>query len=123
MNTTIFEEWRDGKITDNEALRALVRDLGEVESTLAPLENERSMLRDQISQVLERAGGKSQIAGFGKLELTPPSVMVNYDRKILDGILADLVERGDFELAQRITAARRESARSGSLRITREKQP
>jgi hypothetical protein len=117
----IFEDWQSGVLTDAEALRALTRDLGEVESELAPLHEQREQLRAWIGEVLARAGGKAAIPGFGRLELSAPSVTVTFDRKALDGLVQDLVAAGQFDIAQRISAARRESARAGALRITREK--
>ena len=48
---TIFDDWRDGAISDIEALHAIASDLGEIESQLAPLETERQNLRDQLSQI------------------------------------------------------------------------
>lgn len=119
---TTFDDWADGRMNDADALRALCRDLGEVESQLAPLEAERQQLRDQISRVLDRAGGKAQIAGFGGLEITSPSIVRSYDKKALDRLLLDLASEAP-EMAARIAQCRTESARAGGLRITREKQP
>lgn len=116
----IFEDWQDGQISDAGALRALCRDLGEVESQIAPLEAERATLRDQISRVLDHAGGKAEIAGFGKLELSAPAIVRGYDKKRLDELLVALAGEAP-EVAERIAACRTESARAGSLRITREK--
>lgn len=119
--STAFDIWQDGKLTDIQALRALCRDLGEVESQLAPLEAERAALRDQISHVLDRLGGTTEITGFGKLEITAPSIVKSYDKKRLDQLLIDLAAEAP-ELVARIAACRTESARAGSLRITRQKQ-
>jgi hypothetical protein len=118
---TIFEDWRDGQIGDVEALHALASDLGEIESQLAPLEAERQTLRDQLSQVLERLGGRATIAGFGKLELTAPTITRSFDKKRLDQLIIDLAADAP-ELAQLIAACRTEAPRAGSLRITRDKQ-
>ncbi len=116
----IFEDWRDGLIADADALRALCRDLGEVESQLAPLDAERTQLRDQISRVLDRAGGKAEIAGFGKLELSAPAIVKSYDKKRIDELLIALTAEAP-EIAARIAQCRTESARAGGLRVTREK--
>lgn len=117
---TIFDDWRDGQISDVDALHALASDLGEIESQLAPLEAERQTLRDQLSQILTRLGGRASIAGFGKLEIMPASVTKSYDRKRLDQLIIDLATDAP-ELAQLIAACRTEAPRAGSLRITREK--
>ncbi len=117
---TIFDDWRDGTISDVEALHALASDLGEIESQLAPLEAERQNLRDQLSQVVNHLGGRASVAGFGKLELTAPSLAKSYDKKRLDQLIIDLATDAP-ELAQLVAACRTESPRAGSLRITREK--
>src|SRR5689334_1363191 len=115
-----FDDWRDGQISDIEALQSVTSDLGEVESQIAPLEAERALLRDQISQIVARLGGRATIAGFGKLEIVPPTVAKTYDKKRLDQLIVDLAADAP-ELAQLIAACRTESQRAGSLRITREK--
>jgi hypothetical protein len=117
---TTFDDWRDGQISDIEALQAVASDLGEVESQIAPLEAERANLRDQISQIVARLGGRATLAGFGKLEILPPTVSKTYDKKRLDQLIVDLAADAP-ELAQLIAACRTESQRAGSLRITREK--
>ena len=118
---TIFEDWQAGDASSDVALRALTRDLGEVESQIAPLEAERAALRDQISQVLERMGGRVDLAGFGRLEIMPPSVARGYDKKRLDQLVLDLAADAP-ELAALIAECRTESARAGGLRIIREKR-
>lgn len=116
-----YEQWLEGYITPEEALRALLSDLGEVESELQPLEAEKQVLRARISEVVDRIGGKAEIAGFGRLEITAPVKTASYDRKALDALMLELFERNELELARRIAACRQESARAGGLRITREK--
>lgn len=116
-NSTIFSDWQAGTIGDREALRALLSDLGEVESQLAPLEAEKSELRVQISEVLARLGGRAEADGF-RLMLTSPSVTPRYDAKELDQIVKYLQAQGEDALANLILGARKESERAGQLRIT-----
>ncbi len=118
---TIFDDWRDGTISDIEALHAIASDLGEIESQLAPLEAERQSLRDQLSQIVSRLGDRASVAGFGKLEITPASVTKSYDKKQIQALVLELVAEGNAEVAQRIALCEKESFRAGSLRITREK--
>ena len=120
MTDSTFEDWHNGRITDQEALRSLCGDLGEVESMLQPLESERVNLRDQISHVLDRLGGRAEVAGFGRLELSAPAIVRGYDKRRLDELLDELASEAP-EVAARIAACRIESARAGGLRITREK--
>lgn len=120
--TQIFADWQAGTISDREALRALLSDLGEVDSQIAPLEAERGELRAQISEVLAQLGGKAEADGY-RLNLTAPGVAVRYDAKELDQLVGYLQASGDDRLANLILAARKESARAGMLRIVPPKAP
>ncbi len=75
--TQIFADWQAGAISDREALRALLSDLGEVESQITPLETERADLRTQISEVLASLGYTDQelaaLAAAGAIKLRPPT--------------------------------------------------
>lgn len=117
---SIFDDWQDRNVTDAQALQALASDLGEVESQLAPMEQEKQALRDQISLVLEHYGGAATIAGFGRLEITAASVVVSYDKKQIEELLIDLTTTHP-EIAARLAGCRVKGTRAGSLRITREK--
>jgi hypothetical protein len=119
---SIFEQWKAGDVGTFEALRALTSDLAEVESELEPVQKEREQLRAQVSELVDAAGGKAEIRGFGKLEITSASRTTSYDKKALQGLVNDLVAEGWGEIARRILDCEKESARAGSLRITREKQ-
>ena len=61
------------------------------------------------------------LAGFGRLEIMPPSVTKGYDKKRLDQLVLDLAADAP-ELAALIAQCRTESARAGGLRIIREKR-
>jgi uncharacterized protein involved in exopolysaccharide biosynthesis len=115
--STIFNDWRSGMISAREALRRLLSDLGEVDSQIAPLEAERSELRAQISEVLSELGGRAEADGY-RLMITSPSVVPRYDAKELDQLVLRLRQQGQGEIADQILGARKESARSGQLRIT-----
>lgn len=117
----VFDEWEAGDLTDAHALRALCSDMAEVESQIAPLEAERARLKAQISLVLARAGGRAELAGFGKLTITAPSVTKSYDTRRLDDLLVRLLADGYGPIVEQIAQCRRESQRSGGLRIEREK--
>lgn len=116
-----FAEWEVGTVTDVQALHTLTSDLGEVESELAPLEAQRSALRDQIARIVAHAGNKVELTGFGTLVITQPGITTSYDAKALDALVIRLMGDGYGPIAEQIAQCRRESARAGSLRITREK--
>lgn len=117
--STIFSDWQSGALGDREALRALLSDLGEVESQIAPLEAEKSELRAQISEVLARLGGRAEADGL-RLTLTAPSVVPRYDAKELDHIVKYLQAQGEDAIANLLLSARKESERAGMLRIAKE---
>ena len=118
-----FTEWEAGTLTDIHAIRSLAMDLAEVESELAPLEKQRQQLRDELSRVLAHAGGKAEIAGFGQLTMTAPSITTSYDQRRLDDLVLSLIADGYSDIAESIAGCRKQSARSGALRIVREKEP
>jgi hypothetical protein len=119
---TVYDDWKAGDIGPFEALRSIANDLGEVESDLDPLQKEREQLRAQASELVDAIGGRVEVPGFGKLEITPASKTTSYDRKKLDSLVMELVQAGYADIASSITECRTESARAGTLRITREKQ-
>lgn len=116
----IFDQWKDGNLTDLQAIRALCSNLGEIESELAPLEAEKQATRDKIAIIIDKIG-TTEIAGFGKLEMTSPTVTKSYSKDKIDELIERLCEEGYWPIAQRIRQCRTESPRAGGLRITREK--
>ncbi len=102
-------------------LGALCYDLAQIEAAIDPLEAERQAIRADISTIIE-AIGPQELEGFGKLEITAAAKVISYDRQKIDALIMALIDEGTPELAERIRAAKKESARSGSLRITREKE-
>jgi hypothetical protein len=115
----VFEEWKQGTIGPNAALRALCQQLGEVEDDYKGLADEREHIRGQLSEIVLSLGGKAEVAGFGDLRISEPAKIASYDRKALDELVLWLIEHDQTGLAQRITACRKESARAGSLQIRR----
>lgn len=119
---SVYQEWVDGYVTPMQAIRSLCMELGEVESDLAPLQEQREQLRVQIGEVLARVGEpKVTIKGFGALSLTGPSITQKYDTRMIDAIIDELTEAGNTELAQKLAACKGKSMRAGGLRIERER--
>jgi hypothetical protein len=106
---------------DQLLLQSLCRDLDEVENQIAELNAERDQLRAQLSEVVERLGGKVVIQGFGMLQMASPSVVVSYERKGLEQLVQELRAAGNTILAEAIEQNRKESMRTGGLRVVREK--
>lgn len=119
---SVYEEYQEGLLTPVQALRALVSDLAETESELAPLQEQRESLRAQISEVLARVDGEQYtIKGYGTLKLTNPSVTQKYDTHLIDMLVNQLAEDGYEEIARQIAACKGKSMRAGGLRIEKEK--
>ncbi len=117
----IYDQWQEGDITADEALNQLCQQLVSLEDRLEPLEATRLAIRNQLSVVVEQLGGKAELAGFGTLHITQASLTANYDTRQLDALITRLST--DYPaIAQAIADCRRESSRTGGLRITRAKQ-
>ena len=108
-------------LNEYQTLQSLCNDLGEVEDQLSELQAERDQLRAQISEVVERMGGKATLHGFGSLQISAPTVVTSYDRRGIEVVVQQLRESGYTDIADAIDQHRKQSMRSGGLRVTREK--
>ena len=104
-------------IITEQRIYALCQDLGEVESQLAPLQAERERLRAELSVLVEQAGGKTTVEGFGRLEVSCASFHVSYDRKQLEAVILKLVDAGHYHLADAIRWCKKESARPNLIAL------
>jgi hypothetical protein len=120
-NPNTYQRWQDGELTDNEALELLCRQLTSLQDRLEPLQFVEKQLRAWISEVVDREGGRAEVDGFGRLQITGASQTVTYDRRKLDNLVARLAAEGYSDLAQEIASYRKESSRSGGLRILRDR--
>lgn len=89
---------------------------------MKPLAAEREQVRNVLSRIVGRLGDKHEIAGFGTLANTAPSVSTSYDKDRVQAVINDLLAAGLFEWAQKLVLCERTTSRAGSLRITREKK-
>ena len=106
---------------DQLLLKSLCNDLVAVEEQLSELEAQREAIRARLSELVDQLGGKIQLRGFGTLQISNPSVVVSYDRKGIEQLVQELEAAGNFALVDAIQTSRKESMRSGGLRILREK--
>jgi hypothetical protein len=121
VRQNVYAAYLDGDVTAMEALRSLCADYEELDTTYKDFEGLRDRVREQISNVLSRIGDKVEIKGFGVLALSAPSIAVSFDKQKLAALMNELVDEGESAIADRIVACRTKSARSGGLRIEREK--
>src|SRR5262245_43897416 len=98
-------------------LQSLLDELRPIDDAIALLQAQRTSPRDQISERVDRLGGRAVLPGYGHLEITAPSVTVSYDRRQVEALIIELTTTAPV-IAARIAACRKESPRTGGLRIT-----
>jgi hypothetical protein len=98
-------------------LQSLLEEVRTVEDALALLDVQRTRLREEIRQRVERLGGRVLLPGEGRLEIIAPSVAVSYDRRQVEALIIELTTT-HAAIAARLAACRKESPRNGGLRIT-----
>ena len=121
IRQNIYAAYLDGDATAMEALRSLCDDYEEIEQSYKDFEGLRNQTREQMSHVVDRIGGKVEVKGFGTLTITAPTITEGYDKAKIRDLIMDLVS--DYpDIAARLAACATKSARSGGLRIEREKK-
>lgn len=116
----IREQWESGDLSAELALESLCRALTAIEDKLVPLDEMKTAVRADISEVVERSfNGKTNIEGFGQLKITDPAIIVTYNSQKIDRLIAQLVTEGYTEIAERIGQCATRTTRAGSLRIDR----
>jgi hypothetical protein len=116
-----YEQWQGGEIKGEEALKYLCHYLGMVDDQLGGLEKSKEQARAWVSEIVEYLGGKAEVTGFGKCEITNASVTYSYDKKQLDQLCNQLRAEGQGGISTMIEACLKSSSRAGGLRITRAK--
>ena len=116
----LFAQWEAGQITDTEAFRALVGDLEEIEGVYKRATEARQRNRERLERIVTHAGGRISAGGHEAI-VTAPAKVVSYDAKAVDSIMAEALAAGDIHTANRLAQARRESERSGYIKIGRVK--
>ena len=120
-NKSTFDQWNEGDIPDNTAIDELTRQYSSLQDRLEPLNQQKELLRNQLSQVVEKVGGRSNVNGY-KLAITKPTLIESYDKKSLDQLLESLLAKGDTETADAIQNCKKTSPRAGGLQISQEKE-
>src|SRR5689334_1884199 len=72
VRQNIYAAWLDGEVSAVEALHSLCADYEELDQTYRQYEGMREQTRQQLSEVLEKMGGKAEVKGFGVLTITAP---------------------------------------------------
>jgi hypothetical protein len=83
------------------------------------MQAECERLRAILSVLVDQAGGKMAVDGFGRLKVRRVSIHVSYDRKQLEAVILKLVNAGQYHIADAIRSCNKESARPGMLRSMR----
>ena len=122
VRQNIYGAWQDGEVTALEALNSLMDDYGELDQSYKDFEGMREQTRNQISEVMTKLGDRVAVKGY-VLTMMAPQVVEGYDKKALNALIYELIDEGEFPIADRIRACATKSARAGSLRIERDKAP
>lgn len=101
----------------------LLTNIAEAESDIAPLKAEIDAHRNELSVLVAEVGEAIVIPGLAKAEITNPTSGYTYDKKLVDRLIQQLTDSGDFEIAQRLIGCQQRTSRAGSLRVTFEKRP
>jgi len=118
----ILAEYLDGAITPTTAARALLLDLGEVESDIKPLELHRTALRDALSTVLAGCEGrKHTIDGYATARLADGTMVKRRNGERLGRLCAWLRDTNRDEVAEMIENCCELTPRSGGLRVEPER--
>lgn len=121
VRQNVYAAYLEGDATPTEALRSLCADYEELDGTYRDYERLRDQVREQISDCVEKLGGKAEIKGFGILAITAPVVVAGYDKAMLNALIEEMREWGLNDVADKIAACQTKTARVGGLRIEREK--
>jgi hypothetical protein len=93
----------------------------ELDGAYKDYERVRETLRGQISEVVEKLGGTAVVKGFGMLIISSPVVVKGFDKASVAALITELEDEGELAIAERLRACQTQSARSGGLRIERER--
>lgn len=122
----VIQQWEEGNITDMQAIKALVNELGEVEDELKSYERQKEETRNLLTRIIQRTG-KVEIRGYGSIMMTQPSTTSRYDTKALDNLVLELMQTEwedmaiPMQIAAKIAECRRETTKGAFLRIERER--
>ncbi len=121
VRQNIYGAWLDGDVTAMEALNSLMDDYGELDQSYKDFEGMREQTRNQISEVMTKLDDRVAVKGY-VLTMMAPQVVEGYDKKALTELVIALTLEGNTDLAQRVASCRTKTARTGGLRIEREKR-
>lgn len=118
----IYRAWCDGVIQSEEAVKQFCQIIGPLQEQQKMTDALDKQVRAHVSEVVEYLGGAAEVAGFGELKITNPSVSYSYDKKLVDKLTNQLRTEGMGDVAARLDACLKPSEKAGSLRITRSKE-
>lgn len=121
MTTDPYTAWQAGEATPRQALTELGARLRIAQAQRESAEAEEKALRLRCEQVL-LASGEDMIAAAGlEFRFTKASSTASYAASDVEAFRLWLVDNGYAPLAERLGTYRRESAKAGGLRVTRER--
>jgi len=125
MTTTVnptIADYLNGDLSPAHAARALLLDLGEIESEIKPLEAQRKDVRDTLATVLERCEDRRcTVPGYATARLAEPAMVKRWNDERLAKLCAYLRSTERDEIAEMIENCREQTFRAGGLRVEPDK--
>ena len=120
MHTDPLTAYTDGELSPLQTARAILSELREIDSELAPHLERKEELRAVLTVLVMAHGTQESDAGTARW--IAPTTGSAYDAKRLDTLMADLLVRGYVEVAQEIAACKKPTSRAGYVKIERGKE-
>lgn len=105
-----------------EELIVLMRNIGEIDSEIDALTSQRNELRQRLEILVSGLGGKVEVPGVGSAHIQATTKSWSFDTKGVDELIQQLIADGELHTAKALIAHRKESVRTGGLRVRMEKQ-
>jgi hypothetical protein len=122
MSTEIFRAWQARELSNDEALRGLIRDLQEEEAEQAAVKERITALRESISHVVAALGNKAVVPGYGTLVIRAPGRTHRWDHGALEELAQSLRETGQGDIADEILGCKKAGVQPGGLAISPERR-
>jgi hypothetical protein len=122
MSTEIFTAWQARELSNEAALRGLIRDLQEEEAEQAAVSARIAVLRERISHVVAAMGNKAVVPGYGTLVIRAPGRVQRWDHGALEELAQSLRETGQGDIADEILGCKKAGVQPGGLAISPERR-
>jgi hypothetical protein len=109
-------------MNDYEKARELLSTYMEVLNEKEALDAQLKELKEELQKTLLNSQSKKiGFEGVGIIQMTEPTTIITYNKKIIDQIKDQALRDGEIHLANALANAQEISQRAGSLRIVKNK--